>query len=148
MLRAVGLNVYEGADPERLIAIYNDRNGSTAAVSRTRALGLLHLSNPTFVGRVGMSRSCHKPTLLGFSINAFGVRKLRERTVRLSATLKKSPLFWTPHDFEPRFVMAANSATRLPNARAVSNSFSSIPGESGLVVALAPNAPPPLTTLI
>src|SRR5437660_11379582 len=52
------------------------------------------------------------------------------------------------YDFEPRLVIAANSATRLPRARAASNSISSTPGESGPVVALAPNAPPPLTTLI
>ena len=52
------------------------------------------------------------------------------------------------YDFAPRLVMVANSATRLPRARAASNSFSSTPGESGPVVALAPKAPPPLTTLI
>jgi hypothetical protein len=108
----------------------------------------LHPNERTWLKLIDSAERCHKPTLLGFSINSFGVRELRERTVRLSATLKKSPLFWTPHDFEPRFVMAANSATRLPIARAVSNSFSSMPGESGPVVALAPNAPPPLTTLI
>src|SRR6266853_806097 len=44
------------------------------------------------------------------------------------------------YDFEPRLVMAANSATRLPRARAASNSISSTPGESGPVaMALGPS---------
>src|SRR4030095_7769252 len=49
---------------------------------------------------------------------------------------------------DPRFTTAATSATRLPRARASASSFSSIPGESGPVVALAPNSPPPLTLTI
>src|SRR5207247_10442298 len=48
----------------------------------------------------------------------------------------------------PRLTTAATSATRLPRARASATSFSSMPGESGPVVALAPNPPPPLTTII
>src|SRR5881396_3491660 len=49
---------------------------------------------------------------------------------------------------DPCFVIAATSAMRLPKSRAAANSFSSIPGESGPVVALAPNAPPPPVTII
>src|SRR5262249_9967180 len=49
--------------------------------------------------------------------------------------------------FDPRLTRAVNSATRLPKVRASTSSLSSMPGESGPVVALAPNAPPPTTTI-
>src|SRR5574341_775198 len=49
---------------------------------------------------------------------------------------------------DPRLMTAATSATPLPRLLASANSFSSMPGESGPVVALAPNAPPPPTTTI
>lgn len=49
---------------------------------------------------------------------------------------------------DPPLTLAATSATRLPRALAFANFFSSMPGESGPVVALAPNAPnaPPALT--
>src|SRR5215472_10911175 len=49
---------------------------------------------------------------------------------------------------DPRLITEATSAMRWPSSRAAANSFSSIPGESGPVVALAPNAPPPPITII
>jgi hypothetical protein len=52
------------------------------------------------------------------------------------------------HLFDPRLTTDATSATRLPSSEASANSLSSIPGEAGPVVAVAPNPPPPLTTII
>src|SRR6266498_1809466 len=52
------------------------------------------------------------------------------------------------HLLDPRLTTAATSATRWPRSRADASSFSSTPGESGPVVALAPNPPPPLTMII
>src|ERR1044071_4385925 len=48
----------------------------------------------------------------------------------------------------PRLMIPATSATRLPSAAASASSFSSMPGESDPVVAVAPRPPPPLVTTI
>src|SRR2546428_11649074 len=49
---------------------------------------------------------------------------------------------------DPRLTKPATSATRLPRSRASASSFSSMPGESVPVDALAPNPPPPLPIII
>jgi hypothetical protein len=67
--------------------------GPTAAVSRTRALGLLHLSNPTLVARTGTSGWCHLPDLnvsrivLLLEEHQNGRRLILRRTITLPATL-------------------------------------------------------------